>query len=88
MLEPAAYKGVIDFEHPFGPTVSEQLRRHPLVSQEFFDTGYKSHIEESIVSPTIIKGRKGSGKTAFMKAESTWGTNLVIELDSVNVSIP
>ncbi len=66
---------------PFGPTAMD-LVDDPLVLELLYDQQNKIHKDAQKKCPAFIIGRKGAGKTAFLKAPLIDPGNRVIELTS------
>jgi hypothetical protein len=72
---------------PFGPLDSEKLFNPGLVGTEvLFDRSNLIYAQAANVNrPTYIVGRKGAGKTAFLRASAVTGDQPQVCLDTANV---
>ncbi len=73
-------RGIISPQKPFGPWEAETGQRNPAAAEALFVTENLLHIEAAGTAPTIIVGRRGSGKTAFLKSPTTHVGSRSLEL--------
>lgn len=76
-------KSYITRSKPFGPISTDDIREHKVV-EALFDRSPELHERITLENPAFLIGRRGSGKTAFLRAVNESG-GIVIELDTAKV---
>ena len=74
----------ISDEQPFGPIATERVHDREVLDY-LFESDNEFNQEAARVSPTIVVGRRGSGKTAFLLASKTQDGSRGIRINTHDV---